>query len=200
MPMLAALVLLALPAPQNARPDGDASQALAELRGLQAQVAVLHREVRLRGEAADALKKDVGALADEVGALRDGIASSAAVPFLSAPPPSSDSVGVAKVAVFAPRLEIDATRRHDSLSVRIRRMEPGAVRVIGDLDFGSDQAGLDLPLDQNGALYVVEWSTSEGHAYSLSLRDGASGQTAAVVQVKPLQSKGRFIFVGYRIE
>jgi hypothetical protein len=27
-----------------------------------------------------------------------------------------------------------------------------------------------------------------------------SGQTAAVVQVKPLQSKGRFIFVGYRVE
>ncbi len=200
MPMLAALILLALPAPQNARPEGDASQALAELRGLQAQVAILHREVRLRAEAAEALKKDVGSLADEVGALRDGIASSAAVPFLSAPPPSSDSVGVAKVAVFAPRLEIDAARRHDSLSVRLRRMEPGAVRVIGDLDFGSDQAGLDLPLDQNGALYVVEWSTSEGHAYTLSLRDGASGQTAAVVQVKPLQGKGRFIFVGYRIE
>jgi hypothetical protein len=79
-------------------------------------------------------------------------------------------------------------------------VEPGALRVLGDLDFTSDQAGVDLPVDQNGALYVLEWSTSEGHTYTLSLRDGASGQTAAVVQVKPLQSKGRFIFVGYRVE
>ena len=199
MTMLATLVLLALPA-QQTRPDGDASQALAEVRGLHAQVAVLHREVRLHAEAAEALKKDVGVLADEMGSLRESLAASVAGPFLSAPPPSSDLVGVAKVAVFAPRLEIDATRRHDSLSIRMRRVEPGAVRVMGDLDFSSDQAGLDLPLDQNGALYVVEWSTSEGHAYTLSLRDGASGQTAAIVQVKPLQSKGRFIFVGYRIE
>jgi hypothetical protein len=200
MPMLAALTLLALAGPQNPRADGDVSVALAELRGLQVQVAVLHRELRLRGEAVESLKKDVGSLGDEVGALKDRVTTSVAGPFLSGPPPSSDSVGVAKVAVFAPRLEIDAARRHDLLSIRVRRMEPGAVRVVGDLDFTSDQAGVDLPLDQNGALYVVEWSTSEGHGYALSLRDGASGQTAAVVQVKPLQSKGRFIFVGYRVE
>jgi hypothetical protein len=200
MPTLAALVLLALPAQQGSRPDAEAAQALAEVRSLHAQVAILHREARLRAEAVEALKKDVGGLADDVGALKESLAASVAGPFLSAPPPSSDAVGVAKVAVFAPRLEIDATRRHDSLSIRMRRVEPGAVRVIGDLDFSSDQAGLDLPLDQNGALYVVEWSTSEGHAYSLSLRDGASGQTAAVVQVKPQQGKGRFIFVGYRVE
>lgn len=200
MPMLATLTLLALAGPQNPRGEGDVSVALAEIRGLQVQVAALHNELRLRGEAVESLKKDVGALGDEVGALKDRVTSSVAGPFLSGPPPSSDSVGVAKVAVFAPRLEIDAARRHDLLSIRMRRMEPGAVRVVGDVDFTSDQAGVDLPLDQNGALYVVEWSTSEGHAYSLSLRDGASGQTAAIVQVKPLQSKGRFIFVGYRVE
>lgn len=102
--------------------------------------------------------------------------------------------------MFAPRLEVDATRRHDTVSLRVRRVEPGSVRVIGDVDFLSDQISVDLPVDQNGALYLVEWSTSEGHAYTLSLRDGASGQTAAVAQVKPLQSKGRFIYVGYRIE
>lgn len=201
MSMLAALTLLALAGPQqNPRSEGDASAALAEIRGLQAQVAALHHELRQRGEAVDSLRKDMGALGDEVGALKDRVTPSVAGPFLSGPPPSSDSVGVAKVAVFAPRLEIDAARRHDLLQVRVRRMEPGAVRLLGDLDFTSDQIGVDLPLDQNGALYVVEWSTSEGHTYTLSLRDGASGQTAAVVQVKPLQAKGRFIFVGYRVE
>jgi hypothetical protein len=200
MPMLAALTILALAGPQGSRSDAEGSMALAEIRGLQVQVAALHHELQIRGEAVESMKKDLGALGEEVGALRDRTTSSVAGPFLSGPPASSDSVGVAKVAVFAPRLEIDATRRHDLLSVRLRRVEPGAVRVIGDLDFTSDQLGLDLPVDQNGALYLLEWSTSEGQAYTLSLRDGASGQTAAVVQVKPLQSKGRFIFVGYRVE
>jgi hypothetical protein len=200
MSMLTALTLLALAGPQTPRSEGDLSAALAEIRGLQAQVAAVHRELRERSEAVDSLKKDVVSLGDEVGALKDRMITSVAGPFLSGPPPSSDAVGVSKVAVFAPRLEIDAARRHDLLSIRVRRLEPGAVRVLGDVDFSSDQSGVDLPVDQNGALYVLEWSTSEGHAYSLSLRDGASGQTAAVVQVKPLQSKGRFIYVGYRVE
>ena len=200
MPILAALLLLAPAAPQTPRSEGDSAVALSEIRGLQAQVASLHRELRERGEVVEVLKKEMGALGEDMGSLKDRLTTSVAGPFLSGPPPSSDAVGVAKVAVFAPRLEIDAARRHDLLQVRVRRVEPGAVRVVGDVDFTSDQAGVDLPLDQNGALYVLEWSTSEGHAYSLSLRDGASGQTAAVVQVKPLQSKGRFIFVGYRVE
>jgi hypothetical protein len=200
MPILAALLLLAPAAPQTPRSEGDSAVALSEIRGLQAQVASLHRELRERGEVVEVLKKEMGALGEDMGSLKDRLTTSVAGPFLSGPPPSSDAVGVAKVAVFAPRLEIDAARRHDLLQVRVRRVEPGAVRVVGDLDFTSDQPGVDLPLDQNGALYVLEWSTSEGHAYSLSLRDGASGQTAAVVQVKPLQSKGRFIFVGYRVE
>lgn len=200
MSMLAALTLLALVGSESPRSDGDSAVALSEIRGLQAQVASLHRELRERSEAVESLKKDVGALGEDVGALKDRVTSSVAGPFLSGPPPSSDSVGVAKVAVFAPRLEIDAARRHDLLQIRIRRIEPGAVRIVGDLDFTSDQPGVDLPVDQNGALYVLDWSTSEGNVYALSLRDGASGQTAAVVQVKPLQSKGRFIFVGYRVE
>ena len=32
------------------------------------------------------------------------------------------------------------------------------------------------------------------------LKDGATGQTAASVQVKPQQAQGRLIFVGYRLE
>jgi hypothetical protein len=59
---------------------------------------------------------------------------------------------------------------------------------------------VDLPIDQNGALYLVEWSTSEGHAYNLVLRDGASGQPAASVPVRERQSEGRFALVGYRVD
>jgi hypothetical protein len=199
MSILGVLALVGLALPQASR-EGETSAALAEVRVLQAQVASLHHELRLRGEAIAALKHDLGALGEDVGELKERIATSVAGPFLSGPPPSSDSVGVAKVAVFAPRLEIDAARRHDVLTLKVRRLEPGSVRVISDLEFLSDSPSLDLPVDQNGALYLVEWSTSEGHSYTLSLRDGASGQTAAVVQVRPLQSKGRFIYVGYRIE
>jgi hypothetical protein len=59
---------------------------------------------------------------------------------------------------------------------------------------------VDLPIDQSGALYVVEWSTAEGHVYTLLLRDGASGQPAASVPVRDKQSEGRFVFVGYRVD
>jgi hypothetical protein len=63
-----------------------------------------------------------------------------------------------------------------------------------------DAVFADLPIDQNGALYLVEWSTTDGQSYNLVLRDGASGQPAATVPVKPLQNQGRFVFVGYRVE
>ena len=99
MSMLAALALLALAAPQTPRSEGDVSVALAEIRGLQAQVAALHHELRQRGEAVDSLRKDVGALGDEVGALKERVTTSLAGPFLSGPPPSSDAVGVSKVEV-----------------------------------------------------------------------------------------------------
>jgi hypothetical protein len=198
--VLVALIGLAAPAPQNARPDPETGAVFSEVRSLRSELAAAVQEMRARAEGAEALRREVAALTDEIGAVKERMALSVAGPFLTAPPPSSDAVGVAKVAVFAPRLEIDSARRHDLLSLRVRRLEPGAARVVAELDFTSDQTTLDLPLDQNGALYVVEWSTSEGHAYTLSLQDGTSALTAAVVQVKPLQAKGRFIFVGYRVE
>ena len=45
-----------------------------------------------------------------------------------------------------------------------------------------------------------EWQTSEGHSYALVLEDGASGLPAATVQVRPQQTKGRFLFVAYRVD
>jgi hypothetical protein len=125
---------------------------------------------------------------------------SIAGPFLSGPPQSSDSAGVAKVAVFAPRLEIESTRRHDTVFLKLRRIEADGVQLLGEAEIGQDATGTDLALDKSGAIYVLEWSTSDGHNYNLLLKDGASGQTAAAVAVKQLQAQGRFLFVGYKLE
>jgi len=121
-------------------------------------------------------------------------------PFLSGPPLASDTAGVAKVVVFAPKLDVDSSRRHDTVFLKVRRIEADSVKLVGETEIGQDATSVELPLDKSGALYVVEWSTSEGYNFGLVLRDGASGQSAALVQVKELQAKGRFLFVGYRLE
>ena len=137
---------------------------------------------------------------DGFEALRERMATTVAGPFLSAPPPSSDLVGVSKVAVFAPRLEAEAQRRRDIVFLKVRRVEAGEVRLVAEVELPADQPGVDLPIDHSGALYIVEWTTSDGNAYALELKDGTSTQIVATVQVKQLQSQGRFIFVGYRVE
>ena len=98
------------------------------------------------------------------------------------------------------RLEAEAQRRRDIVFLKVRRVEAGAVRLVAEVELSADQPYVDLPIDQSGALYIVEWSTSDGNAYALQLKDGTSTQVVATVQVKQLQSQGRFIFVGYRVE
>jgi hypothetical protein len=148
----------------------------------------------------DALSRDLRAVGSEVAAMKDRGGATTAGPFLAAPPPASDTVGVAKTAVFAPRVEAEATRRRDVVVLKVRRIEAGEVRPVASLELGTDQVAADLPIDQSGALYVVDWATSEGHSYNLVLKDGATGLPAATAQVKPLQNEGRFLFVGYRVE
>jgi hypothetical protein len=191
-------VLLSPTLPQQANPQDDA------LRG---EVARLRGELATLGEEKKRWEARVKDLGDSMRAVSEGLAdlkerSTAPVagPFLSAPPPSSDTVGVAKVAVFAPRLEAEAQRRRDIVFLKVRRVETGLVRLVAELELPADQPGVDLPIDQSGALYIVEWATSDGNAYGLQLKDGASAQVVAEVQVKQLQSQGRFIFVGYRVE
>jgi hypothetical protein len=82
----------------------------------------------------------------------------------------------------------------------VKRIEAGAIHKIAEVELQSDASGVELPLDQNGALYLVEWVTTEGQSYNLVLKDGASGQPAASAPVKALQAQGRFVFVGYRVE
>jgi hypothetical protein len=193
--MIACLLLL-LAAPQG-RDDGGAAMFAEMMRGVELQVAALRTEMKQRQEATEGVKTEMAALRDEV---RKGAGTPLAAPFLSSPPASSDSLGVAKGPVFAPKVDADSPRRRDTIVLKVKRIEPFAVRLVGEIELVPDAVSIELPLDQNGALYLVEWSTTDGQSYNLVLRDGASGQPAATVPVKPLQSQGRFVFVGYRTE
>lgn len=188
---LAAIVLA--PTAQAA----EEGQALGQLQG---QMAALHVGLR------EALGR-LAALREEVGALRAGLERppgnetvALAAPFLASPPDGSDAVGIARAPVFEPRVEPEASAVHDAVQLRVLQMEPEGARLVGELSVAAEPGGVPLPLSRNGALYVVEWSTPQGFEFKLVLRDGASGQPAATVQVRPYNSEGRFVFVGYRVE
>jgi hypothetical protein len=180
-------------------PAQEADALRSEVMRLQSEVDQLHGALRER----DAL---LGTVREELVSTREGLRElkdrpqPVAAPFLAAPPPSSDRLGVAKTAVLAPRVEVESFLRHDTVVLKLRRVEAGTVRTVAELELTPDASGVDLPLDQSGALYLVEWSTSEGHVYNLVLRDGASGQLAASVPVKEKQAEGRFVLVGYRVD
>jgi hypothetical protein len=191
------LVLAALLAPQAPPPEDSALRA--EVERLQGTVKSLETKARERDDALEALKADLKAVEGGVTELRSRPVTPPSGPFMAAPPPSSDAVGVAKTVVFAPRIEVDTLKRRDLVILKVRRVEASGVQLIGEKELASEE-GVDLPIDQNGALYIVEWSTTEGQAYNLLLRDGTSGQTAATAQVRLQQTQGKFIFVGYRAE
>ena len=191
------LVLAALLAPQPPAPEDSALRAEVEL--LQGTVKSLERKARERDDALETLKADLKAVEGGVTELRSRPVTPPSGPFMAAPPPSSDAVGVAKTVVFAPRIEVDTLKRRDLVVLKVRRVEASGVQLVGEKELASEE-GVDLPIDQNGALYIVDWSTTEGQTYNLLLRDGTSGQTAATAQVRLQQTQGKFIFVGYRAE
>lgn len=195
--MLALVVMLLAPVQE---PGAAVGAMIDEVRRLRAEVSSLRLELFQRTDAVLAMKNDIGTLRDEVRSSRERAAPSVAAPFLAGPPVPSDLLGVAKSAVFAPRVEADSTRRRDTVMLRVKRIEAGAILKVAEVELQSDAAGVELPLDQNGALYLVEWVTTEGQSYNLVLKDGASGQPAASAPVKALQAQGRFVFVGYRVE
>jgi hypothetical protein len=195
--MLALVVMLLAPVQE---PGAAVGAMIDEVRRLRAEVSSLRLELFQRTDAVLAMKNDIGTLRDEVRSSRERAAPSVAAPFLAGPPVPSDLLGVAKTAVFAPRVEADSTRRRDTVTLRVKRIEAGAIHKIAEVELQSDASGVELPLDQNGALYLVEWVTTEGQSYNLVLKDGASGQPAASAPVKALQAQGRFVFVGYRVE
>jgi len=190
----ASLVFAAFLLPQSA----DESSLRVENDRLRSRLSQLEKRLDDRDDAMADVGRRLTAMAAEVTEVRERLVAPAAV-FMAAPPPSSDIVGVAQTVVFAPRVEVDSGRRRDIVFLRVKRVEPGRLQPVAEVELGNDGT-VALPLDQNGALYVVEWSTSEGHTYDLMLRDGASGQAVATVPVRPLVSQGRFVFVGYRFE
>ena len=197
---LAALLTLLVPYGIAAEESSRSSDIEAQVSRLSSEVSSLQGEMRQRDKRLADLAASLETLGGDVGVLKQAVAPSMAAPFLAGPPPSSDNVGIAKTAVLAPRIEVDASRRHDLVLLRVRRLEAEDVRHVADTELGQDQTGVDLPIDRSGSLFVVDWSTTDGQAYALQLKDGATGLAAAVVQVKPFQSSGRFVFVGYRLE
>ena len=189
-----ALLLLTGTAP------GEAQSDRAVVDRLEREVARLESAVRVRDEVLDEVREQIGAVRQDVRRLREHPPRDLAAAFLSSPANGSDRLGVARAAVFAPRVEVDSSVRHDTVYLKVKRIEPTAVTVVAEVELTSDLDGIDLPLDDSGALYVVDWETSEGHVYNLVLRDGASEQPAASVRVHEYQSRGRFAFVGYRVE
>jgi len=180
-------------------PVQEADALRSEVTRLQSEVALLRGALRERDALLGTVREELAGVREDLRELRDR-PQPVAAPFLASPPAGSDKLGVAKGAVFAPRVEVDSFLRHDTVVLKLRRVEAGAVRTVAELELTPDAGGVDLPIDQSGALYLVEWSTSEGHVYNLVLRDGASGQPAASVPVKEKQGEGRFAFVGYRVD
>jgi hypothetical protein len=193
MPCLALLLL-------TGAPTGEAQSDRAEVDRLEREVARLETAVRERDEILDDVREQILAVRDDVRRLREHPPRDLAAAFLSSPANGSDRLGVARAAVFAPRVEVDSSVRHDTVYLRVKRVEPATVTVVAEVELTADLDGVDLPLDDSGALYIVDWETSEGHVYKLVLRDGASDQPAASVAVQEYQSRGRFAFVGYRVE
>lgn len=191
-----ALALVVLLAAQESGPD--LRPFLAEMREMRQQIALLGIALREREEALGAMAGQVRAVQADVADIK-GRPVPPASPFMGGPPPSSDTVGVAKTVVFAPRVEADNTRRRDLVKIRVRRLEAGGSRPVGEVELGSD-GFVDLPIDQNGGLYVADWATTDGQTFTLTLRDGATGQEAASAKVQTLQSQGHFLFVGYRLD
>ncbi len=183
----------------------DAAASALELLRLRDDIRAVGVQVHKRGETLDAIQREIKAAGEELAALKERAAAfdaqvMLANAFLVSPPPPSDALGVAKTPVFDPHLHVDAVRRHDTLFLKLRRIEPGGVKLVADLELPASDTSIALPVDRNGALYVLEWSTTEGFAYSLSLRDGVGEQTLSSLQVRALLNQGRFLFVGSRLE
>jgi len=191
--MLALTLLLLLSPAQEADARG------SEVSRLQSEVAALKGSLAERDALLVTVREELAGVREDLREIRDR-PQPVAAPFLAAPPAGSDKLGVAKGAVLAPRVEVESFLRHDTVVLKLRRIEARAVRTVAEVELTPDASGVDLPIDQNGALYLVEWATAEGHVYNLVLRDGASGQPAASVPVREKQSEGRFVLVGYRVD
>lgn len=195
MSSLGLVLLMAMSLTQSA-PSEESVRLQSDLRGLRQQVAGLEHQLAEQAQRVEAMRSDVNEVKTEAVELRKAMLDPTALPFMAAPPESSATAGVSKTVVFSPKVEADPVRRRDAVTLTVRRVEASGLRAVGEVTL-SGETSVGLPLDRSGALYVVEWSTVDGQSFDLLLRDGLTGQVAATVQVRPLQSQGRFLFVGY---
>jgi hypothetical protein len=195
---VAAILILLHAVPARAFQEEAMMGEISRLRG---RVVFLEEQLKQRDEMLAGMGKDIRSLADALGDVKERLGPAPlGGPFLQSPPTPSDSVGIAKQIVLQPRLEVDSALRHDLVSLKLKRIETAGVRLVAEFELGVDVIGVDLPIDQSGGLYSLEWSTSEGFNYNLVLRDSATGRSAALVQVKQLQNFGRIVFVGYKLD
>jgi hypothetical protein len=180
--------------------EDDCSSVRSDVSRLEGEVRSLRDKIGEKEGVIRTMTDEAQATSREVAELRGRLETLVAGPFLASPPPGSDTAGVAKHAVFAPQIDVDLAQRHDLFSFVLRRIGPIDVSTLASFDLVSDQDKVAVPIDRNGALYVLDWVTSEGYNSTLVLRDGATGQAAATVQIRPQQRSGRFIFVGYNVE
>ncbi len=203
--VLAVALACLLPVSASAQGVGPRPDAGDELRRLRGELIALNVALAQHNATLLTLQRDVKRVGEDLATVKEIVGALSTLPvvansFLVSPPPGADALGVAKAVLFEPRLQLESARRHDTLFVTLRRIEPADVKLIAQLELGASETGLDLPIDRNGALYAVEWSTEEGFSFTLSLQDGASEQIATSVQVRPLQNRGRFLFVGSRLQ
>ena len=157
-----ALALLLLSPVQD--PGAEMGAMIGELRALRAEVSTIRIEVFQSTDAFLAMKDDLGALREEVRSSRErGPLPRSPPRSWPVPPVPSDLLGVAKTAVFAPRVEVGlhAPPRHRDPPGEAHRRRARSTRWRR-WSSPSDAAGVDLPLDQNGALYLVEWLDRRG--------------------------------------
>jgi hypothetical protein len=182
---------------QEAQRDDSGERALRAIGRLEARLVWLEgAQAESREERSTLLRelRDLRVLLE----ARTGPGPAAA--FVVAPPASSDAVAAARSVVFAPKIEVLAARRHDTVFLKLRRIEQEGVLPLGEFELAQTESRIDVPIDRSGGLYVLDWATAEGYAFQLELKDGASGRTAALVEVKPEEAKGRFLFVGLKLE
>jgi hypothetical protein len=172
-----------------------ASVEAIELARLAQQIDALETLLQKR---LDAIESHVSTVTASLGQM-EGDAEWVAASFLANPPQSSDLVGMAGTPVFAPQLDVDSPARHDIVFLSIMRLDAEGANLVGRAELTEAVGATALPLDRNGALYVAQWTTSEGHDYDLILRDGLSGRVAATVKVGPYERTGSFVFVGYGV-
>ncbi|HUL78622.1 MAG TPA: hypothetical protein VL691_15270, partial [Vicinamibacteria bacterium] len=119
-------------------PVQDEADALRlEVNRLRGEVSLLQSALHERDALLGTVREELAGAREDVRELKER-PQPVAAPFLAAPPPSSDKLGVAKTAVFAPRVEVESFLRHDTVVLKLRRVEASGVRTVGELELTPD--------------------------------------------------------------